>query len=158
MNRAALALLALGLVQMAGDLTGQSWLKALGAMTAASPAPRVFSAVKGYETYSTRFFIEWADGEGHRRELEITPEVYAQVQGPYNRRNVYGAALAYGPVLPAELREPVMRWALRGRRPLLEELGVMTSLVHPPLRVRFEPRAGIAVPASLPLLLEVPCQ
>ena len=99
MRRLALALLLLGLAQMAGDLGGLPALRAIGAATQASPAPKVFSAVQGLETYSTRFFIEWTDAAGARHSAELTPELYARLRGPYNRRNVFGAALAYGPVL-----------------------------------------------------------
>jgi hypothetical protein len=113
----AIFLAILGLAQMAGDLTGLLPLRAVAAATGASPAPKVFSAVRGLETYSTRFFLE----SGGRR-IELTPEVYARMRGPYNRRNVYGAALAYAPVLPAELRDPVLQYALCGEAPLLREL------------------------------------
>lgn len=43
------------------------------------------------------------------------------------RRNVYGAALAYAPVLPPALRDPVMRHALCGDAPLLRELGLRAT-------------------------------
>ena len=95
MNRAAAFLLSVGLLQMAGDLLHLPALKGIGAATGASPAPKVFSAVRGLETYSTRFFIEWADRPGRSRVQEITPELYARLRGPYNRRNVYGAVLAF---------------------------------------------------------------
>ena len=107
---------------MIGDLTGFLPLKSIAAATNASPAPKVFSAVQGLETYSTRFFLELDD-----RRVELTPDVYSRIRGPYNRRNVYGAALAYAPVLPPALRDPVMRRALCGNAPLLRELGLPPS-------------------------------
>jgi hypothetical protein len=116
---AAAGLLVLGVAQMVGDLTGVVALRGIAAATAASPAPKVFSAVQGLETYSTRFLFE-IDG----RRVELTPELYSRLRGPYNRRNVYGAALAYAPVVPAEMREPVTRYALCGDAPLLRELGI----------------------------------
>ncbi len=94
-------LLVLGLLQMAADLAGLSTLRGLAGATTASPAPRVFSAVEGLETYSSRFSIEWHDLDGEAHTLELTPEVYARLRGPYNRRNAYGAVLAYGPELAA---------------------------------------------------------
>jgi len=104
MTRAASFLLVVGLLQMAGDVLRLPAVKAIGAATAASPAPKVFSAVRGLETYSTRFFIEWNDRAGRPHALEITPELNARVRGPYNRRNVFGAVLAYGPVLASDRR------------------------------------------------------
>src|ERR1700755_3585891 len=94
----------LGFAQMAGDIFHLPALKAVAAATAASPAPKVFSAVKGLETFSTRVFIEWVGEIGPTHSVEVTPERYAHVLGPYNRRNVYGAVLAYGPVLESDPR------------------------------------------------------
>ena len=163
MKKAAAFLLAVGLLQMAGDLTerfvqprvGRA-LKGVGAATAASPAPKVFSAVNGLETYSTRFYLEWTDRAGAGHSLHVTPAVYARLRGPYNRRNVYGAALAYGPVLAPGMRDPVMRYALCGEAPLLRELGIDPAEVRGPVRVRFEPLPGTDL-RGLPTLLEAPC-
>lgn len=153
----AVVLSGLGLSQMAGDLLGVLPLKGVAAATCASPAPKVFSAVRGFETYSTRFFLEWTDRDGTARSVPITSERTADLQGPYNRRNVYGAALAYGPVMPPELRGPVMRYALCGSGRLLPELGISAPERGSPFRVRFEPRPGTRLPESLPLLIEAPC-
>lgn len=149
MMRAAPAfLLILGLAQITGDLLGILPLKGIAAATVASPAPKVFSAVRGLETYSTRFFIEW-DGGG----AELTPEVYSRMRGPYNRRNVYGAALAYAPVIPPELRDPVMRRALCGDAPLLRELGLQP---RGRVVVRLEPLPGTSI-GNLQTRFEAPC-
>jgi hypothetical protein len=163
MNKAAAFLLAVGLLQMTGDLLERTGiepagraLKGFGAATTASPAPKVFSSVRGLETYSTRFYLEWTDLDEVDHSLHVTPEVYARLQGPYNRRNVYGAALAYGPVLPEELRDPVMRYAVCGEAPLLRELGVDPARVKGPVSVRYEPLPGTDQ-GDLPRKLEAPC-
>lgn len=139
-------LLIVGLLQMSGDLLGLPILKGIGAATAASPAPKVFSAVKGLETYSTKFYLEWTDAKGQGHSLLITPEVYSQLKGPYNRRNVYGAALAYAPVLPASLRDPVIHYGVCGKAPLLIELGIDPSDISGPLQIRMEPLPGTVLP------------
>ena len=97
-------LVLLGLMQIAGEVFHLSALRGLGLGTAASPVPKVFSAVLGLETYSTRFYIEWTGTDSGIHTIEIIPDVHALVRGPYNRRNVYGAVLAYGPVLIADPR------------------------------------------------------
>lgn len=153
----AIALGVLGLLQMTGVLLGILPLKGLAAASCASPAPKVFSAVRGFETYSTRFVLEWNEHDGTSQSVPITPELTAKLQGPYNRRNVYGAALAYGPVLPPQLRDPVMSRALCGTAPLLQELGIVAPERASPFRVRFEPRPGTQIPKELPLLIEAPC-
>ena len=155
-------LLTVGLLQMTGDLLKIDWLKGFGAATVASPAPKVFSAVRGFETFSTRFFLEWSDIGGRPHSLEITPEIYSRLQGPYNRRNVYGAAMAYGPILASDDRtrpmfNSVFRFALCGKAPLLKEFGIDPSRVNGPVRVRFEPLEGTEM-GDLPQLLEAPCR
>ena len=145
----ALFLVVLGLAQMAGDLTKVVPLKAVAAATGASPAPKVFSAVQGLETYSTRFYLDL----GHER-VELTPELYARIEGPYNRRNVFGAALAYGPVLPASLRDPVTRYALCGNAPLLRELQLHATKTP---AVELEPLPGTSL-GNLPTRFEAPCK
>jgi hypothetical protein len=168
MNKFAVGLLVLGLLQIGGDLLERAGmptvgrpLKGIGAATTASPAPKVFSAVRGLETYSTKFYLEWTDHRGHEHSLLLTPEVYGQIRGPYNRRNVYGAVLAYGPVLATDPRtEPmyrsVARFALCGDAPLLRELGIDPGEVRGPVHVRYEPRPGADL-GDLPRVLEAPC-
>jgi len=81
-------------LQMTADFLNLQLLKGFALATAASPAPKVFSAVHGLETYSTRFYIEYTDVRGAFHSTEITPELNSHVLGPYNRRNVFGAVLA----------------------------------------------------------------
>jgi hypothetical protein len=157
----ALALGALGLARMAGDATGIDALRGLAAATAASPAPRVFSAVRGLETYSSRFRIEWRGSDGVEHAMAITPERYAGLRGPYNRRNAYGAVVAYGPILASDpatqpLFESVARFSLCGEAPLLRELGLDVGSIEGPVRIRIEPAAS-STPGDLPLGFEAPC-
>jgi hypothetical protein len=161
MNKAAIALLIVGLLQMTGDVLGISALKGIGAATVASPAPKVFSAARGLETYSSRFFLEWTDHDGKAHSLVLTPEIYGRLAGPYNRRNVYGAALAYGPVLSTDPRtqpmfQAVIRYAFCGEAPMLKELGIDSCAVAGRVRVRLEPIPG--TPGDLPRVLEPSCQ
>ena len=147
MRVAAVLLTVLGLAQMLGDVAGLPALRGLALATTASPAPRVFSAVDGLETYSTRFFLEWSDRGGTLHSLELTPEVYARMRGPYNRRNVFGAVVAYGPVLVASdamrpVYEAVASYALCGDAPLLRELGIEPDDVEGPPWIRLEPLPG----------------
>jgi hypothetical protein len=121
----------------------------------------VFSAVRGLETYSTRFFVEWTDRGGERHSLELTPEVYAAMRGPYNRRNVFGAVVAYGPLLSTDARtrpmfERVAAYALCGDAPLLRELGIDPRTLVGPARVRLVPIAGTDL-GDLPDVLEARC-
>jgi len=163
MNRlATLLLIAIGLLQMSGDILHLPRMKGLGAATAASPAPKVFSAVRGLETYSTHFYLEWTDTLAQLHSLEITPELNSHLRGPYNRRNIFGAVLAYGPVLVSDPRSrplfnSVAAYALCGRAPLLRELGIDPSTISGALRIRLQPRPDSHLAQGMPLVLEAPC-
>ena len=161
MRVAAVLLTVLGLAQMFADLAGLPLLRGLALATTASPAPKVFSAVDGFETYSTRFFLEWTDRGGAVQSLELTPEVYARMRGPYNRRNVFGAVVAYGPVFIASdtmrpAYEAVASYALCGDAPLLRELGVDPDDVEGTPRIRLEPLPGSDL-GDLTRELTAPC-
>ena len=104
----ASVLIGVGCLQMVGDVFGMPGVKALGSISHASPAPKVFTAQSGFETYSSGFVLRgWNQGE-EPLPVRLTPEVNKQVRGPYNRRNAYGAAISYGPVLAsAEATRPM---------------------------------------------------
>ena len=129
------------------DLSGNASLKGLAAATAASPAMKVFTSHDGYETFSPRFHIEWSEA-GEAKALILTPAVYANLKGPYNRRNAYGAVLSYSPVLSAnpvtrEMHASATRYALCGDAPVLAELGIDIAAIDGPVTVRIEPRRPI---------------
>jgi hypothetical protein len=160
-DKAAAVLLAVGLLQMAGDVLGFPALKGLGMATAASPAPRVFSSIRGLEPFSTRFFLEWRGRDGAAHSLELTPEVYARLRGAYNRRNAYGAALAAGPLLETDPRtqemfRAVLSYALCGEAAVLGELGIDPDHLAAPPRVRYQPLQGSSL-RGLPMVLQPTC-
>lgn len=122
-------LVTLGSLQMIGDVLGLPRLKGIAAATQVAPAMKVFTAHLGYETHAARFALHWRDAAGHYQALALTPATYRKVEGPYNRRNVYGAALAYGPLLRKDpltqpLHESVMQYAFCTPGRLRTELGL----------------------------------
>ena len=122
-------LVALGTLQIVADVLGLPRLKAVFAATQVSPAMKVFTAHQGYETQAARFAITWFDADGDAQRLNVDPEIYRNVSGPYNRRNVYGAALAYGPLLRADpklrpMQESVMHYAFCSPGALRSALGI----------------------------------
>lgn len=96
-------LFAVASLQIVGYVVGSQALRGLAAATAAAPLPLVFSDVRGLEPFASKFTFILDDADS----IPITPELYQRLQGPYNRRNVYGAALAYAPRFPAPLWEAV---------------------------------------------------
>jgi hypothetical protein len=114
---------------MLGDVLGLPRLKGFAAATQVAPAMKVFTAHQGYETHAARFALHWQDASGNPQTLVLNPATYGRVTGPYNRRNIYGAALAYGPILRSDprtraMQESVMHYAFCAPGSLGAELGI----------------------------------
>ncbi len=132
-NFAAVVLFAFGLMQIAGYLLNLPVLKGIGAAFLVSPMPKVFSDVNGLETFASEFYLILTFKDGSSDERRLTPEIYAKLRGPYNRRNVYGAALSYAPRLPENLWKPVFQFGFSG--PLREELGLPAGIVRVQVKI-----------------------
>lgn len=119
----------IGCLQIIGHVFKNKNIKGLGAMTASSPLPIVFTTVKDLETFSSDFFFLMTDNMGTQKRIQITPELYSKISGPYNRRNVYGAAIAYGPILDSTLLNSVLHYAIC-KEVLIKELDLDTKLKY----------------------------
>lgn len=62
----AALLIAIGCAQMTADLFGLQTVKAVAAATGASPAMKVFTSVNGFETFASRFYLQWRNPQGER--------------------------------------------------------------------------------------------
>jgi hypothetical protein len=122
-NFMALVLTALGCLQLVGFFLDSRPLRGVGAALVMAPFPKVFSDVDGLETFASSFELRWTDAQG-AHALPITPEFYSRLKGAYNRRNVYGAALSYGPRLPPPLWQAVFCYGFGPRGPLRREFGL----------------------------------
>lgn len=153
---ASYVLVAVGLLQALGWATGSAALRGIGQMSAASPLPFVFSSFRGVETFAAEFEVELEKTDGTRVSYVITPELYSKLDGPYNRRNTYGAVLSYGPALdaPGERRlvESVLRYGLCNGGPLAWEFGEPENVVRVRALVHSKTRGGRA-----PFRLELEC-
>ncbi len=148
-----------GTMQLTGDLLNWPLLKALGAATGSSPAPKVFTSQNGFETYACKFYISWSDHNGHHRTLELTPSIYKGVKGPYNRRNSYGAIISYAPVLYANPKTKAMflstlRYSFSGKTTVLEELGIHANKDYP-ISLQIIPRQKLQIDHTWKLEYEV---
>ena len=141
-NILASAILVIGLSQMAGFLIDLLPLRALGAASVIAPLPKVFTDVDGVETFASRFVLEYTGPNGESDQLEITPEVYGMIRGPYTRRNVYGAALSYGPTpnFPGPLFNAVFEYGLIEPGPLRREMGIEEGSTGFRLRIETKTR------------------
>ncbi len=141
-NLIAILLTLVGLSQILGALLDNRPLRGIGLASGIAPYTKVFCEADGYEAFAARFRIEGIDADGRRQGIALDPERYSRLAGPYNRRNVYGAALAFAPRLPDALRDSLIGAALADDSPLRRELGIPPELRD--LRVVIIPREGEA--------------
>lgn len=107
----SLLLVFVGLIQSLGHITGNKAIKQLGLITVASPLPIVFTQQKGFlETFALDFTLVYEE-DNQKKKIKITPQLYAKLDKPYNYRNVLGAAISYGPILPKELVSSILNYA-----------------------------------------------
>ncbi len=157
----AATLVGIGCMQLTGDLLDNQTLKGLGALSHASPAPKVFTTQNGYETYSPKFTITAINAEGNNASMTLTPQVNAQVRGPYNRRNAYGAAISYGPVLASNpatrgMFDAAFRYGFCDAKGVAQDIGLPNSTQY---RVDIQTKATDATPQTRwPTSFSVNCQ
>ena len=139
-NILAIVLLAIGLTQMVGYLTGFKVLRGIGLASGIAPFPKVFCEADGYEAFAASFRLTGMLPDGSAWSCDLDPECYSRLSGPYNRRNVHGAALAFAPRLPAELRDSLLERNLAPNSLLRSELGIPPEVSD--LRIEIKPRQG----------------
>lgn len=124
---AAIILVFFATIKVVADVFGFERLGAVAAVTNVTPAMKVFTAHHGYETYSSVFELTVHYVDGRTVTAELNPANYSGLRGPYNRRNVYGALIAYGPVL---VKNPATRpmWDEMARRTFCASSGVLAEL------------------------------
>jgi hypothetical protein len=124
---AAIVLTFFSTVKVIADIFDFQPLSAVAAVTNIAPAMKVFTAHKGYETYSSRFELTVNFNDGQTQTIILKPENYAGLKGPYNRRNVYGALIAYGPVLvESSVTQPM--WNEMAQRAFCGDASVISEL------------------------------
>ena len=144
-NLIAMALLVVGSFQMLGYLLDTPLLRGVGIASGVAPFPKVFCESDGYEPFAATFMIAGIDANGAVQQIELTAERYAALAGPYNRRNVYGATLAYAPRLPDDLRKTLLARVLAPGAPLRSELAIPEDWTA--LRIHIKARQGETTPS-----------
>ena len=128
-NVIAAFLIFLATIKVFADVFNFEKISALAAIINVAPAMKVFTAHKGYETYSSKFTLETRHTDGQVIATKINSKTYAGLKGPYNRRNVYGALIAYGPYLTNKPNTHDMWYVMAsnafcGNSSILSELGI----------------------------------
>ena len=132
-NLLCIGILVLGSTAMLGHCLKLPWMKGIGLASCVAPYTKVFCTAEcnasgdEFESFAAKFFLRY-EHNGVWEELTMTPEIYANLEGSYNRRNVYGAVIAYGPALPKEMSERTLDYALLDPGHVAKELGLPVPL------------------------------
>ena len=109
-----------------GLIFNSSTIKGIGITSVASPLPFVFSAYNGIETFSTNFEFN-IETELSNSTVIMNNKLYNNLKGPYNRKNVLGISLSYGPFFTdsslIKIRNQILHWGLC-KKNLIEEFGI----------------------------------
>jgi sterol desaturase/sphingolipid hydroxylase (fatty acid hydroxylase superfamily) len=155
------ALFLLGTAHIASDLVAVAHPaagKALGgvaALTLASPRPKVFTTVGPHEPFGFAYTLDVIYTDGERVSgLPLDAARYSRLPGPYMARNVYGAMLAFSPLLPPATLQGVLGHGLCAGGELAQVLdradGVATATVHTTPRGQGPAVADVEVACARP--------
>jgi hypothetical protein len=139
-NALAILLLCVGSLQMIGYAIGSRALRGIGLASGIAPFPKVFCDVDGYEAFAASYVVGGVQQDGRLWSRQLDPQWYAELEGPYNRRNVYGATLAFAPRLPSDLRNELLGHALAPESTLRRELSIPATIKN--LKLTITPRDG----------------
>ncbi len=145
-NLLALCILGWGSTAMLGHIFDIPKIKGLGLASGAAPYTKVFcqaydkSDGRAFETFAMDFELIYDIGNKRDQILTITPEIYQKMKGPYQRRNVYGAVLAYGPAMPSKLSQETLYYSLIAPGKVPSELGLPKNATH--FRIRITSRTA----------------
>lgn len=115
-------LLGVGLLEIIGYLSGSDVLSGLGALTAASPLPLVFTDREGMEDFANQYFLSWMTRGQKKSTAQLTSQEFSRVSGPFGRKGAYATVVGYAPRLPAELVRSVLKQGFCQRHILAQAL------------------------------------
>jgi hypothetical protein len=140
-------------LELASPAAGKP-VAALGRMSLASPAPKVFCKMGAIEPFAREQQLTVRYADGSEQTYDVDDDAKFHLPAPYALRNVYGAALVFAPLLPSRTTTAVVRhgvcdgaaWSPPARR----SHGAVTSVV-----IASFPRAGGVGGGTR---VEVPCK
>jgi hypothetical protein len=121
-------LVVIGCLGPFGYLIDSKPIKGLALAWMVSPIPIVFSDANGFEAFAAKFEIELTLKDGSQSVRPISFKEASKLRGPYNRRNVFGAAIGYAPRLPLQMVVSVLRYGLCAGGPLVEEFELPSTI------------------------------
>ena len=140
-------------VELVSPRAGKA-IAAIGRVSLASPAPKVFCKIGAIEPFAREHAIELRYEDGATASYAVDRTRTIHLRGPYALRNVYGAALVFAPLLPPRTTAAIVQHGLCEGMALDAPLG--DGLHGPPRSVVItsSPRGGGVGEASR---VEVAC-
>lgn len=122
-----LLIIAIGCMSMFGYVFGMPKVRGIGFASVVSPLPLVFSVYNGVETFSTDYTV-YVETDNDNFTMKLNNKMYSQIEGPYNRRNMYGVILSHGPFFDnpnmIQIRQQILHNGICNQGSLAKELGI----------------------------------
>jgi len=125
---------AVGLLGVAGALTGVAALADLGRRLVAAPLPLVFGRQGEMELTGRRFALSLVLSDGSERVVAGGPELAAAMRGPFARTGPLLGALTFFPLVPEPRRSALVRLALCGGGAVAEALALPAPVTRARVR------------------------
>lgn len=124
-------LLLLGSMNMIGYIFDSNNMKNIAYISTSSPLPFVFTSYNDVETFSLHHELNLEYKNGTNSAILLDHKLYSKLKGPYNRRNVIGAAFSHGAFFTdkrmLEIRDQIFYWGFCEGQ-LLDEFGIDKGL------------------------------
>jgi len=107
----------------------QSPYSRLPMISMASPLPLVFSNYNGVETFSTEYVAK-LEYSNCTKIVKLDRDIYKNLGGCYNKRNIYGAVFSYGPLFDENrkelinMRNSILNYAVCEPGLIIQEMGL----------------------------------
>jgi sterol desaturase/sphingolipid hydroxylase (fatty acid hydroxylase superfamily) len=120
-------MLILGCTSTFGYMLSLNNVRNIGFITVASPLPLVFSVYNGVETFSTSYEVNVIFNDNTTSILQLDNTLYNKLNGPYNRKNMYGVVLSHGPFFTnsnmIKIRDQILKNSICNHGVIAKELG-----------------------------------
>lgn len=133
-------LVIIGCLHTFGHINNMPKTKGIAFMTVASPLPLVFSVYNGVETFSTTFELDITFANNTSYGKIIDHKLYSNLEGAYNRRNMYGVIFSHGPFFNTDnnikIRDQILNYGLCSPGELANEFGIHEKIKKVDINIR----------------------
>lgn len=134
--RLAVALTAVGLMNLAGYTLQVPVLSRYARATSASPLPIVFNDIRGLEPFALDVELIALTEQGQVRHYVMDRAWFSRLRGPFVRRHAYLRLISEAPTKSRAVWQSVLRYGFCRKGPLAAEAGIEEPLSGFILRLR----------------------